>query len=123
MIEDPDLLLCYDGSDQAAEAIDFAAALFPGGTRATVLYAWELTAVAVAGGFVPAVLPADFDEQDEARVMRLAEAGAHHARARSSKMHRTPDPLTAGEIRRGGAASASTRPTAASTRDRRRRRA
>jgi nucleotide-binding universal stress UspA family protein len=79
MLADPKLLLCYDGSDQATEAIGFAGELFPHGTRATVLYAWEPTAVAVSGGMVPAMIPPDSDEQDKARAMRLAEAGAQHA--------------------------------------------
>jgi nucleotide-binding universal stress UspA family protein len=80
VLNDPHLLLCYDGSEQATEAIEFAAVLFARGTRATVLYAWELTAIAVSGGFVPAVLPARSGEQDEARALRVAEAGAHRAR-------------------------------------------
>jgi nucleotide-binding universal stress UspA family protein len=80
MLADPNLLLCYDGSDQATEAIGVAAALFPHGTRATVLYAWEPTAVAVSGGMVPAMIPPDSDERDKARALRLAEAGAQHAR-------------------------------------------
>jgi nucleotide-binding universal stress UspA family protein len=81
MLPDPKLLVCYDGSDQAAEAIGFAGALFARGTPATVLYVWEPTAVAVSGGIVPALLPPDSDEQDRARAMRLAEAGAQHARS------------------------------------------
>jgi nucleotide-binding universal stress UspA family protein len=81
MIADPNLLLCYDGSDQATEAIGFAAALFPRGTRATVLYVWEPTAVAVSGGMVSVAIPPDSDERDEGRAMRLAEAGAQHARS------------------------------------------
>jgi nucleotide-binding universal stress UspA family protein len=79
---DPRLLLCYDGSDRATEAIDFAAALLPRGTQATVLYAWEPTAVAVAGGMLPVAMSPDSDVQDQARAMRLAEAGAQHARGR-----------------------------------------
>jgi nucleotide-binding universal stress UspA family protein len=78
---DTRLLLCYDGSDQAKEAIDFAAGLFPRGTRATVLYAWEPTALAVSGGMVPVAMPPDTTEQDQARARRLAEDGAEHARA------------------------------------------
>jgi nucleotide-binding universal stress UspA family protein len=93
---DPNLLLCYDGSDQATEAIDFAAALFPHGTRATVLYAWEPTAVAVAvaGGVMPAVIPLASDEQDEARAARLAEAGAQHARALGLDAEARTEPAT-----------------------------
>jgi nucleotide-binding universal stress UspA family protein len=80
MLHDPRLLLCYDGSDQAGEAIAFAARLFPRGTRATVLYAWEPTAVAVSGGMVAVVVPPDADEQDDVRASRLAENGARQGR-------------------------------------------
>jgi nucleotide-binding universal stress UspA family protein len=81
MPDETHLLLCYDGSDQATEAIGFAASLFPRGTRATVLYAWEPTAIAVSGGLVPVALPPEDDEQDAARARRLAEDGAEKARA------------------------------------------
>jgi nucleotide-binding universal stress UspA family protein len=81
MPDDTHLLLCYDGSDQSVEAIGVAAALFPPGTRSTVLYAWEPTAIAVSGGMVPVALPPDTQEQDEARAGRLAEEGAERARA------------------------------------------
>ena len=81
MLVDPNLLLCYDGSDQASEAIGFAAALFPRGTRATVLHVWEPTAVAASGGMVPVAIPPDSDEQDKARALRLAEDGAQQARS------------------------------------------
>jgi nucleotide-binding universal stress UspA family protein len=74
------VLLCYDGSDQATEAIQFAAVLFPRGTKATVLYAWEPTVLAVSGGMAAVPVPPDADE-DEARARRLAEAGAEHARS------------------------------------------
>jgi nucleotide-binding universal stress UspA family protein len=80
MLHDPRLLLCYDGSDQAGEAIAFAARLFPRGTRATVLYAWEPTAVAVSGGMVAVAVPPDADEQDDVRASRLAENGARQGR-------------------------------------------
>jgi len=88
MLVDPNLLLCYDGSDQATEAIGFAAALFPRGTRATVLHAWEPTAVAASGGMVPVAIPPDSDEQDKARALRLAEDGAQQARSVRVADHR-----------------------------------
>jgi hypothetical protein len=80
MLDHTRLLLCYDGSGQATQAIEVAAALFPHGTRATVLYAREPTALAVAGGMAAGAIPPDADQQDEARAARLAEAGARHAR-------------------------------------------
>ena len=70
MLAEPNLLCC-DGSDPATEAIDFAAAPFPHGTRATVLNAWEPTAVAASGGLAPVAIAPDSDEQDEARAKRL----------------------------------------------------
>jgi nucleotide-binding universal stress UspA family protein len=95
MLDDPRLLLCYDGSDQATEAIEFAAALFPHGTRTTVLYAWEPTTIAAAGGMVPMAIPPDAEEQDEARAVRLAEAGAQRARALGLDADARTEPATA----------------------------
>jgi hypothetical protein len=80
MLDDPRLLLCYDGSGQATQAIEFAAALLRHRTRAAVLYAREPTVLAVAGGMAALAIPPDADHQDEARAARLAEAGARHAR-------------------------------------------
>jgi nucleotide-binding universal stress UspA family protein len=68
----PQLLIAYDGSAPATEAIAFAARLFGRGTRATVLYAWEL---------MDAMPVADGEAHDEARAERLAEQGARQARA------------------------------------------
>jgi hypothetical protein len=78
MLADPHLLLCHDGSDQATEGIDFAAALFSRGSPATALYAWEPAAVAVSGGMIAVSIPPDAAEEDEARAKRIAETGAHH---------------------------------------------
>jgi nucleotide-binding universal stress UspA family protein len=77
----PHLLIAYDGSDPATEAIGFAARLFPSGTRATVLYAWEPTALyaGVLGAGV-AVIPPEAEEGAEADAVRLAEEGAKRAR-------------------------------------------
>lgn len=80
MLEDPHLLLCYDGSDQAVEAIGFAAALFAPGTRSTVLYAWEPAAVGVTASWAPVPVPRDAEEQEKAAALTVAEAGAQHAR-------------------------------------------
>jgi nucleotide-binding universal stress UspA family protein len=68
----PHLLIAYDGSDPAKEAIAVAARLFGQGTRATVLYAWELMA---------AMPIPDGEAQEEARAQGLAEDGARQARA------------------------------------------
>ena len=81
MIEHPHLLLCYDGSEQATEAIRFAAALFPRGTQASVLYVWESAAVPLSGGYGPLVMPPIPDDQEAARAASVAEAGAEEARA------------------------------------------
>ena len=66
------LLIAYDGSAEALDAIVVAARLFGRGTRATVLYAWELMA---------AMPVPDGQERDEARAERIAEDGARAARA------------------------------------------
>jgi hypothetical protein len=95
MLDHPGLLLCCDGSGQATQAIEFAAALFPHGTRATVLYAWEPTALAVAGGMAAVAIPPDADEQDEARAARLAEARARHARDLGLDAEARNEPATA----------------------------
>jgi nucleotide-binding universal stress UspA family protein len=67
----PHLLIAYDGSDPATEAIAVAARLFGRGTRATVLYAWELMA---------AMPIPDGEAHDEARAVGVAEDGAQRAR-------------------------------------------
>ena len=68
----PHLLIAYDGSDAAAEAIAVAARLFTRSTRATVLHAWQLMA---------AMPIPDGEARDEARAARLAADGAQRARA------------------------------------------
>jgi nucleotide-binding universal stress UspA family protein len=66
------LLIAYDGSDPATDAIAVAARLFGRGTRATVLCAWELMA---------AMPIPEGQAREEARAVRLAEDGARQARA------------------------------------------
>lgn len=80
MLDDPHLLLCYDGSDQAIEAIGVAAALFPPGTRSTVLYAWEPAAVEVTASWAPVPIARDAEAQEKASALVVAEAGARRAR-------------------------------------------
>jgi nucleotide-binding universal stress UspA family protein len=82
MAYEPHVLIAYDGSDQAGEAIAFAAKVFPAGTRATVLYAWEPAVVYAGGiGMGAAVIPPEAVDEAEADAVRLAEAGAERARA------------------------------------------
>jgi nucleotide-binding universal stress UspA family protein len=81
MAASPHLLIAYDGSDQAGEALDFAAKIFAARTPATVLFAWEPTLVYAATlGMPGAAIPAEAPERDEAAATRLAEAGAQRAR-------------------------------------------
>jgi nucleotide-binding universal stress UspA family protein len=68
----PHLLIAYDGSDPAADAIAVAARLFGRGTRATVLYAWDLMA---------AMPIPEGQARDDARARELAQDGARQARA------------------------------------------
>jgi nucleotide-binding universal stress UspA family protein len=68
----PHVLIAYDGSDPATEAIAVAARLFGRGTRATVLYAWELMA---------AMPTPDGQAHEEARAQEVAQEGARQARA------------------------------------------
>jgi hypothetical protein len=95
MLDHTRLLLCYDGSGQATQAIEFAEALFPHGTRATVLYAREPTALAVAGGMAAVAIPPDADQQDEARAACLAE-GRSPALPRPGARRRGPQRVSDG---------------------------
>jgi nucleotide-binding universal stress UspA family protein len=81
MADSPHLLIAYDGSEQATEAIVFAARIFPRGTRTTVLYAWEPAIVASGAIGMAAPLPEEEIEQEQAIATRLAEDGARQARA------------------------------------------
>ena len=81
------ILVCYDGSENAKEAIGAAAALFPG--RATlVAHFWEPLGTAASVPPVPGLggmLRKGLDEIDEAGVeasRRLAEEGARLATER-----------------------------------------
>lgn len=77
------LLICYDGSPHAAEAISFAAALLPG-APAAVLTVWQpiIDAIlAVSLGHAPPIsdIPDVDDRQHEAAV-EVAEEGTQRAR-------------------------------------------
>jgi nucleotide-binding universal stress UspA family protein len=82
MLDDPRILLCYDSSDEAIEAIDFAARFCAGGTRATVLYGREASPMAISADWAPVTIPPEPDQQEKRRARSLAEAGAQYARDR-----------------------------------------
>jgi nucleotide-binding universal stress UspA family protein len=77
---EPQLLIAYDGSEQASEAIAFAARTF-GGARATVLFAWEPAVLASVAIGAPVSLPDGEIEHEEQQALRVAEDGAEKARA------------------------------------------
>jgi nucleotide-binding universal stress UspA family protein len=78
------ILICYDGSPDADQAVDRAATLFPG-QAATVLTIWEgFIEVLSRTGAGLAAAPLDFEQIDANsadRAQHQAEAGAQRARA------------------------------------------
>lgn len=82
----PPILVCYDGSDDAKQAVGRAAGLFPG-HRAIVLHVWEPLKDAASVPPVPGLygmLESGLDEMDRAGVeisARIAAEGAEQARA------------------------------------------
>jgi nucleotide-binding universal stress UspA family protein len=100
MAYQPHLLIAYDGSDQAGEAIAFAAKVFPAGARATVLYAWEPSAVyATAIGLPVAVIPPEAVEEAEAEANRVVQEGVERARAAGFEAEGRAEQATAGAWR------------------------
>jgi hypothetical protein len=79
MQDAPNVLIAYDGSDQATEAITIAARLFGPRARATVLYAWELMYPPLAAGAAP--IPTQVVDDAEAKAVRLLQK-AHSTRQR-----------------------------------------
>jgi nucleotide-binding universal stress UspA family protein len=77
---EPQLLIAYDGSEQASEAIAFAARTFAG-ARATVLFAWEPALLGAVAIGAPVAIPEGEIEHEEQIAMRVAEDGAEKARA------------------------------------------
>jgi nucleotide-binding universal stress UspA family protein len=77
---EPQLLIAYDGSEQASEAIAFAARTF-GHARATVLFAWEPAMLGAVAIGAPVAIPEGEIEQEEQIAVRVAEDGAEKARA------------------------------------------
>jgi nucleotide-binding universal stress UspA family protein len=76
------IILCFDGSEEAAKAIAFAADLLPG-ARALVVTVWKaVTEEALSpAARPPASDPAEIDEEQELAAMRLAKRGARKASA------------------------------------------
>jgi nucleotide-binding universal stress UspA family protein len=78
---EPHLLVAYDGSDQASEAIAFAARTFGRGARATVVFAWEPAVLGAAAVGAAIAVPEGEIEQEEQLALRVAEDGAEKARS------------------------------------------
>lgn len=77
----PQLLIAYDGSEQAAEAIAFAARTFGRGARAVVLFAWEPAVLGAVALGAPTAIPDGEIEHEEQLAQRVADDGAEKARA------------------------------------------
>jgi nucleotide-binding universal stress UspA family protein len=92
-IADGPLLLCYDGSEGAREAIRHAGSLFPG-RRALVVTAWQPVAVPGSFGMGTEALPMpDFGELDRAAAERgggLADEGVGIAQRAGLHAERLP---------------------------------
>lgn len=74
------LLICYDGSNDATRAVDAAAALF-GSRRAVVLDVAPPMTFAEGMAATSSLVPGSaFDDLNTADALRRAEAGAAHAR-------------------------------------------
>ena len=80
MAGQPHLLIAYDGSEQAVEAIAFAARTFGRGAHATVLFAWEPALLGTLAIAAPAPIPDDEIEREEDVAKAVAEDGAKKAR-------------------------------------------
>lgn len=82
MSADSPVLVCYDGSDSAREAVARAASLLSG-RRATVLSVWQpvasLPSFAWGGGGLAGIDFTDLDRQAEEAARKLAEEGAQLA--------------------------------------------
>jgi nucleotide-binding universal stress UspA family protein len=100
------ILLCYDGSDDARQAIDLAAATMPG-AEATVLTIWETFVDAMArANAMGAGWGLAMDYEDDGKIDRTSEQAARDSaregadRARQGGLHAEPRIAT----RRGGIA-------------------
>jgi nucleotide-binding universal stress UspA family protein len=75
------IMICYDGSQKAVEALDYAVALFPG-TPALVVTVWRPIVeelLATAGSAPPIGDPADANERQRSAAKELAREGASRA--------------------------------------------
>jgi nucleotide-binding universal stress UspA family protein len=77
---EPHVLIAYDGSDQASEAIAFAARTFGRGAKATVVFAWEPALLGAVAVGAPTPVPEGEIEQEEQLALSVAEEGAQKAR-------------------------------------------
>jgi nucleotide-binding universal stress UspA family protein len=80
MAQTPNLIIAYDGSEQAAEAIAYAGQIFPAGTRATVVFAWEPALVGAGAIGMAVPLPEGEIEHEEELAERVSDDGADRAR-------------------------------------------
>ncbi len=80
MAQTPNLLIAYDGSEQASEAIAYAGQIFPAGTRATVLFAWEPALVGASAIGLAVPLPEGEIEHEGELAERVSDDGAERAR-------------------------------------------
>src|SRR4051812_45591558 len=87
------VIISYDGSPPAAEALDYAAALLPSGTKTIVVTVWKPireAILAVALGPAPAISDlADADARQQRAAKDLAQDGAR----RASQAGREAEPL------------------------------
>jgi nucleotide-binding universal stress UspA family protein len=88
------LIVCYDGSDAAVDALEYAATLLPG-ARAIVVTLWKpIIAEALApAGRPPAADPADAEEAPRRAAAQIAAEGAR--RASSAGLAAEPLPVEA----------------------------
>jgi nucleotide-binding universal stress UspA family protein len=75
------IMICYDGSQKAVEALEYAVALFPG-TPALVVTVWKPIVeelLATAGAAPPIGDPGDANERQRSAAKQLARQGASRA--------------------------------------------
>ena len=86
--EDAQILICYDGSNEAKRAVDTAAALL-GRRHAVVLNVAPAMTLAESMATTPSLVPGGaFEDLNRADALQRAEAGA--ARARRAGLHAEP---------------------------------
>lgn len=75
-----DVLICYDGTNDAARAVDAAAALLPGQRAVVLTVAPAMTVAESIAATLSPVPGTVFEDLNSAGALRLAEAGAGRAR-------------------------------------------